>query len=230
VLLPIEMELTMIECIQKKFGFKYPQLFHRLNADGMLDWGKTGPGWHEDCYPKLRKNPPFLLFASDFKLMQMDEVEKQIVKLKSKSGMFSRVVPFAKTGSGDLYCFVYGVTDSPDFLCKFNKRTDVSVKLAKTLDDFVFRELLGAVAEIDPDEFQDDQHSFVEDLQAMLASHRTYLPEHRFAILEKFYGEQFSERDDTFGALSLDEFLETLKQEIDFKGLDEKFDDLEYVM
>lgn len=219
----------MIENIEEKFGFKYPKLFHRLNEDGMLDWGKTGSGWHADCYPKLRKKPPFLLFASDFKLMQMDEVEKQIVKLKSKSGMFSRVVPFAKTGSGDLYCFVYGVTDAPDFLCKFNKRTDVSVKLAKTLDDFMFRELLGAVAEIDPEEFQDDEHSFVEDLQAMLASHRAYLSEHRFTILEKFYRAEFSEQDDTFGALSLNDFFETLEQEIDFKGMGEKFDDLVYV-
>jgi hypothetical protein len=48
--------------------------------------------------------------------------------------------------------------------------------------------------------------------------------------LEKFYAGPFSEQDDTFGALSLDEFFDVLKQEIDFDGFGEKFDDLVYAV
>jgi hypothetical protein len=224
------MEFTTIDIVENTFEFKYPELFHKLNTDGILDSGKSGPGWYENYYPKLRKKPPFLLFAGEFELMELDQVEKVILKIKSKSGSYLYVVPFGKTGAGNLYCFVYGANKSLDFICLFNKRTDESIKLAKSLEDFMFRELLGAVAEINPDYFQDNEQSFIEDLQAMLASHKAYLSERRFAILEKFYGTPISEQDDTFGAMSLDEFFDVLKQEIDFEGFGEKFDDLVYVM
>lgn len=220
----------MIYALEKNFAFKYPTLLHRLSDDGMLDWGKLGPKWHEEFYPRLRKNPPFLLFASDFKLITPDEVTKAIVKIRSKSDIYSHVVPFGKTAAGDFYCFVYRKSEESEFICKFNKRSEESIKLAANIEDFMFRELLGAVVDIDQDEFQNDEISFTEDLMSMLNSHRKYLTEHRFSILETFYHKAFSEHDDTFGALSINNFFEILKTEIYFDGMGQTFEDLSYIL
>jgi len=35
----------MLNQIEQQFNFKYPALYHTLFKDGMLDSGKTGPGW-----------------------------------------------------------------------------------------------------------------------------------------------------------------------------------------
>ena len=55
--------MNQLEQIEQQYGFKYPELYHKLYNDKMLDWGEFGPNWHATYWEKFKINPPLLLFG-----------------------------------------------------------------------------------------------------------------------------------------------------------------------
>jgi hypothetical protein len=202
----------MLHDLENKFNFKYPDFYINLYNDGMLDWGKLGPNWTKDIYPKIRGNPPFLLFANDFKIIPLDEIEKNINKLNNFSNN-KKYIPFGKNGAGDLYSIEYTDKESIRAIC-IVKRNEEIIYLAKNFDDFIFRELLGTCVQINPYDLEDEPE-FLENIKNMLNSHKKYITNDRYLILERIYNLPIQEEDeDNFGMISIDDYFDILKKEI----------------
>ena len=52
--------------LRTRRGFALPEVYTRLHAAGMLDWGAFGPQWQTAVLPGLLARPPLLLFADGF--------------------------------------------------------------------------------------------------------------------------------------------------------------------
>ena len=200
-----------------------PGMYQELLSDGMLDWDEQGPNWYENVYPNLRAKPPFLVFANDFRLIPPEKVVEYAEALKLAASEFHAVVPIGRNGAGDLFCLLFNSATSVDSVCKVNRRTGASVRLARDLSDFVFRELLGTVAQINEEDLESEE-DYLKDILAMLQSHKKYISEARFRILEKVYSKPIQQQDDDeMGMISLDEFSRILEDEISFEGLNQRF-------
>jgi hypothetical protein len=212
------LEKNVLNEIEATLDIKYPKTYHAMAQDGMLDWGALGPNWFKDVYPKIRTNPPLLLFASDFKIIELKNVVKEWEKLKLDSSGFHRLVPFAKISAGDPFCFLFENAASINCVCKFNRRNDEAIKLARTFEDFIFREMLGSVVDVNREDI-DDENEFRRDVSAMILTHKKYLPEKHIEILIDVVGRPLKELDDEFGAISTDDYFEIVEREIAFDGL-----------
>lgn len=204
----------MLDKIEKSIGIKFPELYWRLYMEKMLDWGTPGPNWHEKSYPLLRKNPPLLLFAHDFKIIQKEEISTLSKKMFCHHPSFFRAIPFGKNGAGDLHYFMFTSPAQISSICTINRITQESTKLSKNLEDFIFQELLGSVMDIGTEEAED--LDFNEDLDAMLQSHEKYISKRRAGILREVYSRPFKEIEGDYQKLSLDEYESIVESETIF--------------
>lgn len=210
----------MLEAIEEKFGFRYPEIYLRLDKDNMLDWGAQGPDWYAEVYPKLREKPPFLLFVGEFTIIQKEDLVKEVEKVARRVGDRCKLIPFGRDGVGNLYVMNYAADGVLDSVGIFNRDGSL-VKLAKTLEDFIFRQLLGAGVQINPEDIEDEVE-YNRDLFAMLDSHKPYLNPGRFSTLKSVYEKEIKEEDDEFGKISIDEYYELLQKEIYFSEINKK--------
>lgn len=226
--------------LEKELNITYPEIYKKLYADGMLNWGESGTDWYENTFPTLKENPPLLLFGADIEIWD---------PLKYKSGITEilnheiydihekfKLVPFAKNGAGDLYVFQYDLEQNGEIPISFFPHDDDELEvLAKNFQDFMFRQLLESVTEIDEySMFEDeDEDEIKKHLNNQLRTHRPYLKEKHIEILEEIYARDIFEytyklpngsEDEAEGLLTFDELDEILKREIDFEYLNKTFD------
>lgn len=190
----MKVSYSQLQDIEQQFNFRYPALYCQLLADGMLDWGTFGPDWISQCYPVLRKDPPLLLFANDFELMAFDEIEEKITDfadpdywMQIKAGL--QFIPFAKNGAGDSYCFFLNEQKGEDIpIVLIWHDANRAVFKAKNLQDFIFRSMLEAVADIEEADYGLlGPDNFREDLLHFFRTHRKYLSERQQEIIEQIY-------------------------------------------
>ncbi len=210
----------MLKVIEEKFGFSYPEIYLRLDKDNMLDWGRQGADWYAEVYPKIRDKPPFLLFVGEFNIIQKEDLLRETEKVARRVGDVFKLIPFGRDGSGNLFVMNYAADSVLDSIGIFNRDGSL-IKLAKTFDDFIFRQLLGAVVQINPEDIE-DVGEYDRDLFAMLESHKPYLSPGRFSILKSVYAKEIVEEDDEFGKVSIDEYYELLHKEIYFSEINKK--------
>ena len=43
----------MLKILEQQYQFQYPELYHRLYADQMLDIGEYASHWSKEVYPRL---------------------------------------------------------------------------------------------------------------------------------------------------------------------------------
>lgn len=138
---------------EAQYGISLPNLYKRLAADGMLDWGEAGRNWYSDTFPKLLKHPPLLLVGSAFELPHTDELQGINEQLCDDSEWRSlkpeyrgKLIAFAESGNGDYYAFDYRQEGEP-CITRLYHDDDFSVVEAANLADFIFRRLLQAQAD-----------------------------------------------------------------------------------
>lgn len=146
------------------------------------------------------------------------------------------LVPFAKNGAGDLYVFQYDLQDGDDIPVSFFPHDDCMLQvLAKNFQDFIFRQLLESVTEIDEYSMFDDEteEKIKEHLFNQLRTHKPYLTARQIEILEKIYARDIVKytyklpngyEDEAEGLVTFDEVEKILKAEIDFELLNKEFD------
>ncbi len=211
----------MLKAIEEQFGFSYPESYLGLDKDNMLGRGRQGPNWYAEVYPGIRRRPPFLVFVGEFKIIPENDLVREIEKVALRVGERWKLIPFGRDGSGNLYVLNYTAEGSLDSVDVFNRDGSL-VKLAKSFEDFIFRQLLGAVVQINPEDIEDEDE-YNKDLFAMLESHKPYLSPERFALLKSVYGKEVGEDDDEYGKISIDEYYELLNKEIYFSEIDKKY-------
>ncbi|MDA8453806.1 SMI1/KNR4 family protein [Acidovorax sp. GBBC 3334] len=210
----------MLENIENKFNFIYPEVYKKLHDENMLNWGDLGPNWHKEVYPNIRTNPPFLLFSNDFKIIPITDINKETEKIIQRIGSSPKIIPFGKDGVGNIYNLNYAENSGLDSVCILN-RDDSLIKLAKNLEDFIFRELLASCTQINPDDIEDEEE-FNQDLLAMLESHKPYLTPPRYNLLSSIYKKPITEEDGELGKIAIDEYFKILDQEISFPEINKK--------
>ena len=218
--------MTVLQQLEQRFQFRYPGLYHQLYADGMLNWGMAGPNWITQQYPGLRKNPPLLLFANDFELMSFDDIESQLSEFADPEYWMNiredlHFIPFAKNGAGDMYCFLPEEAGSDDipvvFLCHDANRAEYR---AKNLQDFIFRCMLEAVADVEEAEYGLLQvEDFSEDLSNFLKTHSPYISMQQNKIITEIYTGKHTKMP----LISKDDLQTLLQKEITWERPDEEF-------
>ena len=240
--------MNQLEKIEQQFGFKYPELYKCLYNDGMLDWKyeEAGPDWHSTYWEKFKANPPLLLLANGIEMLLFPNIIEEIEAFQDPEDYRAikpefQFVPFLANGGGDLYVFQFDKQCGEDVPITFVPHDDESATiLAKNLQDFIFRQLLECVLNI-------DNHSRVADgdlklnLSNMLKTHQQYLSPRQTAKISEVYKRdifkhehkyktpldgQFhgAERTEYFeGLISVEELENILRQEIGFEYLDYEF-------
>lgn len=208
--------MTILETIEKDYDFTYPTLYKQLSKDGMLDWGVLGPEWFNNEFPHLRENPPLLLFADDFEIMEEDDISAGMQEGMLFADETHRFVPFGVTGAGDWYAFYYNLQDGNDVpVVLVYHDSNEAVVLAKNLQDFIFAQLLEAVTNPDPQypgliadgDMQENTRHF-------LRTHAPYITPHQQEIVAETYRK---------GSLTGEELQAILEAEINFEWLDSSF-------
>ncbi len=233
------MPMSTLEDLEKEFNFTYPELYKQLYADRMLDWGSDGNGWYTNVFPMLKENPPLLLFGSDIEIWDpivyrdgiREMVNHEVYDINPKYQM----VPLAKNGAGDLYVFQLDMENNGEVPITFFGHDSDAEILAKNLQDFIFRQLLESLTEIDEYSmfYEDSEEKIKQNLHNQLKTHRKYLKAEQVEILEDIYqldifeytykipnGGEFEAK----GLLTFDELEKLIKQEMAFEKLNTKFD------
>lgn len=225
--------------LEQELNITYPEMYTKLYADGMLDWGETGIDWYDTTFPKLKANPPLILFAEDIEIWDPIEYQAGIAEILHHevydiSEKF-KLVPFAKSGGGDLYVFQYDLQNGDDVPVSYLPHDHCELQvLAKNFQDFIFRQLLEGTREIyEYAMFEDDSEEQIkEHLHNQLRTHRPYLTNKQVKILEEIYARNIEEyeyklpngrTEEAEGLATFDEVDEILKQEIDFEYFDKEF-------
>lgn len=179
--------MTLIE-IENEYNFTYPELYRQLEQDGMLEVGEYGPNWYSSVFPKLKENPPLLLFSDDFELLNTKAVSEAIEELTDSADYRQikpefKLIPFGESGAGDHYCFFFNEKDGDDIPVVFVWHDSNEVTyLAKNLQDFIFRTLLTDMSEQDTYNNVSDEE-FKNNIESVLKTHTKYLTEKQSEIL-----------------------------------------------
>ncbi|MDO4260160.1 MAG: hypothetical protein Q4C87_11650 [Actinomycetaceae bacterium] len=173
-------------------GVTLPEVYHRLAADGMLDWGPAGPRWSEEVFPRLLKHPPFLLISSDVELVDSDSMLTDHFDcefaFELKPEYKQAFIPFVTVGNGDLYVFAYLDGASTPLIVRLKHDWDSEI-LANDLQDWMFMQILEADRSWNcPDE---DDEGFRRVLLTQLESHRPYLKPTHYDLLKEVYSREF---------------------------------------
>lgn len=157
-------------------GRRLPALYHRLAADGMLDWGTGAPDWYKTTYPRLLIHPPLLFIGNDFEIPAADQLPPEIdddLCFTLKPAYRHRFIAFGQSGAGDAYAFAYldDAAAEPCITCIYHD--DNSRLLAADLHDFIYIMLLQANRTWGSED--DDDATYRAKLYAQLESHRPYL-------------------------------------------------------
>lgn len=110
--------MTLTE-IENKYGFKYPELYKKLEYDQMLNVGEYGQDWYTTVFPKLKENPTLLLHSWDFEVLSVEAAYEAIKGLADPENYRQikpefQFIPFAQSGAGDHYCFFLNEQNGKD--------------------------------------------------------------------------------------------------------------------
>lgn len=187
------MSIDFLADMQRQLGQPLPALYQQLYRDGMLDWGTFGHGWVSNVFPALRERPPLLLYAREFELIAPADIvghAEQFTDADShlllRDGL--QLLPFGSTGAGDYYCFWHDPADPAEprvvLLWHDDDRVDL---LAANLQDFIFRMMVDAVAELDDSLLEEGD--IADNLRQWLASHQPYLRHDQVQALQLLYAD-----------------------------------------
>ncbi|WP_292009206.1 SMI1/KNR4 family protein [Chryseobacterium sp.] len=228
--------MNVLEKIEKKFQFSYPELYKKMYRDQFLDWGEFGSDGYKETYCEIKKNPPFLFFAEDFEILSFDQIIMEMesfVDFKDYRRIHPeyQLIPFAQNGTGDLYCFLYSEEYKGQvpvvFMWYDSNNADIK---SRSFQDFIFRELLEMVVDIEGGDVI-MEGSFKENTVNMLKTHKKYISDTRLKIIEEIYSRElrtfsskglFGEREE-IGLISYEELRSLLQSEIGFDGLNKTF-------
>lgn len=229
--------MTPLEATEDRFGFSYPPLYKQLHAEGLLDTGQFGPQWLTSEFPRLRLRPPLLLFGQDFELMQITDIAEETAEFFNPDSYREvrpdlRFVPFAMSGGGDLYCFhLNAATEAGVPIVYVWHDADEATFQAGNLQDFMFRSLLKAVAEVDQDSLI-MVGDFTENCRAMLCTHGPFLTPRQREVVAGIYQRDLSAQARALprgrnatcrGLLSDEELVQILSAEIGFEHFGQSF-------
>src|SRR4051794_15012546 len=92
------------KAIAKKTGFELPELYRKLIADGVTEYGSSRAEWKTTWKKRSVENPPALLLASS----HVEWYSPKTIAEYEPAPYWRKdlvLVPVAQNGGGDLWCF-----------------------------------------------------------------------------------------------------------------------------
>ncbi|MGN0695225.1 MAG: SMI1/KNR4 family protein [Oscillospiraceae bacterium] len=142
--------------LEEKLEVRFPEKFHRIYSTGAMEWFSIShESFNADKNRYLNDPKAFLMLNCDCEPLffddipgRMDELEEWISwraddGLTLKDGI--RLIPFAMTGGGDLYCFLYGNGPAEPEVILFYHDDD-PVYIGKDFDALLYYAMLSAAA------------------------------------------------------------------------------------
>ena len=218
----------MLKALEQQYQFQYPELYHRLYADQMLDIGEYASLWSKEVYPRIKNHPPLFLYSGDFELIPLANIAETIEELSGEDSWFSinpdyLFIPFGQTGGGDYYCFLYDQNHPKPTppIALLQHDSDEAELLANTLEDFFFYEMLNSVNDIYEGSLVRSEGDFYENITRLLQSHLPYISnEAQRQVIQDVYSRELTDftrvlprSTQTYQGLLSDEELEQLLQQ-----------------
>lgn len=218
--------MSRLTDIEQATGQAFPPLFQQLHDAGRLSWGGSHPQWSETVFPTLQDDPPVLLYAQEYEPLEYDELLEAWQELTAEDHYNPlradlQLLPFARTGAGDSYCFW---TNAPGFdeppvvlVWHDDDRADV---LAANYQDFVFRKMVEAVADYERPYSLLSHGELAVNLQRWLQNHQPVLRADQYAAVAALFAR---EGEIAEGDITDDDAQALVQQVIGFPRLDESF-------
>lgn len=171
----------------------------------MLDIGKTGENWHSDTYPKLKNNPPLLLYSNDFELLSPESAHEALEEITEPDSYLNikvdyHFIPFGQSGAGDYYCFFLNESTAADIPIVIIYHDDNCAEyLAKNIQDFIFIEILKYMTDLDEYKAANDIE-FKTNISNLLKTHLKYLSKSQQDCLNKLNNKALIEYEVVFGS------------------------------
>ncbi|MBQ8827344.1 MAG: SMI1/KNR4 family protein [Oscillospiraceae bacterium] len=188
------MKLTDIET---KFEVKFPKKWHEIYETGAMEWMETENSEFIKNVHKYTDDPKaFFMLDCDCEPLSVWDIEERAGELKEwiswrcedEGESFDesvKLVPFAMTGAGDLYCFMYKPdADEPEVILYLHDEYDDPDIIGRDFDEFLYVMMLNAVSW---DEDIDGEH---------WQAHLEYLSDEYRSKLEGKSSEELSEEYD----------------------------------
>jgi len=199
--------LNKLQTIENKYNFKYPKIYHEIFNDQMLQYGEASSTWYKEIFPKVKLNPPFLLFTNEFEFMSFDYIEEKIQQFTDQDdyacaikGM--KLIPFAQSGAGDFYCFYLNEQEGENIPIVYVWHdSDKADYLSKNIQDHIFTSLLNMVFDFDETSLI-QSGNFFENSMNMLKTHKKYLTNKQFEILKSVFNRDYIKE----GLIDLEEY------------------------
>lgn len=157
------MELNELE---KTLDVTYPQKWHDIYKSGVMEWLKHDYDWLNKNRDDVESDPSSFFYAleGDCEPIPFCNISEEIEYLNE---MFSwglkgddnkqslnphyKIIPFAKMGSGDVYCFLFDDREEQVLVVVCGHDTgDVDV-WAKNFDEFLYLQMICAVTDWEQD-------------------------------------------------------------------------------
>jgi len=231
--------MTTLNDLEKKHQYSFPKLYKILFEADMLNWMRgfelplpEGKTWAEDVYPGLKENPPLLLHSggSDFELLTPDDILNfEFPEVWDTDT--HHFIPFAKTAEGNTYAFYENVENEGENPIVLIWEDDEAEFIAKNFEDFIFRKMMEAAADIDKEDLEADYgkkedaiEHYRDDLKADLKSIQPYLKAAYVKVLEDAYNGEVVSTLISYGFKTSKPLREIFSEMLDFEKMGDTFD------
>lgn len=147
-----------IESIEFKYGFEYPEKFHKIYETGAMEWIVCGmEAFHRRKDEFIADPKAFLLGVGSCELIMFEEFEQQMEDLNELLEMNRKygdvvmkpkykAIPFGFNQGGDKYCFVYEEDKTEPFIVLLYHDEPNYEFYGKDFDEFLYLMMLDEVA------------------------------------------------------------------------------------
>lgn len=183
--------------IEAEFDLKFPKKWHEIYAAGAMEWMEIdNEEFLKDIHKYTDDPKAFFMLDCDCEPLSVSCIKERAEELKEwiswrcededvEFDDSNKLVPFAMTGAGDLYCFWYKPdSDEPQVILYLHDEYDDPDIIGRNFDEFLYVMMLNAV-------------SWDEDIEGEhWQAHLEYLSEEYRSKLEGRSAEELTEEYD----------------------------------
>lgn len=143
--------------IEKQFKITFPNSFHRIYDTGAMEWLELPPAEFRKIREKYDNNPKsFMMMNGEVEPLFFEEIPERAEELAKwlswraedtdetlREG--TKLVPFAQTGAGDLYLFIYEGKAEPKIALYYHDDYESPLPCFKDFDGLMYYALLDAL-------------------------------------------------------------------------------------
>lgn len=145
--------------IEDTLQIKFPKKWHEIHSKGMMEWMELSiEEFRENREKYIHNTNSFFMFESDCEPLFFEEIPEKMEELNEWISWREEdekltfddnitLIPFAQTGCGNLYCFLYEKNISePKIVLYFHDVYDDPQLEANSFDEFLYVQLLSSAS------------------------------------------------------------------------------------